>query len=131
MQKMIIYVLLLFMPAVSPVSCQSLHWLTDQLHLAAVYVALQLTWNMTNTNVVLDFALSPANFARDSVRTQTISTAWKTALFISAGRNTHVTCSALPTASAKSKLRHNQSRRRSLESTKHSSTQSTLKWLKD
>jgi hypothetical protein len=40
---------------------------------------------MTNTSVVLDVALSPVNFARDSVRVQTIFTACKTALFISAG----------------------------------------------
>jgi hypothetical protein len=39
------------------------------------------------------------------------------------GRNTYAPCSALPLASAKSRLRHNQSRRRSLESTRHSSTQ--------
>lgn len=87
----------------SPVSCQSLGWLTDQLQLAAVYVALQcrspamntystfnmfctaVTWTMTNISVMLDFALSPANFARDSVRVQTIFTACKAVLFISAG----------------------------------------------
>ncbi|KAG1848095.1 hypothetical protein DFJ58DRAFT_729994 [Suillus subalutaceus] len=73
----------------SPVSCQSLGWLTDQLHLAVVYVALQLTWTMTNTSVVLDFALSTANFARDSVRVRTIFTACKTAPFISAGLEEH------------------------------------------
>lgn len=77
-----------------------------------------VTWIMTNISVMLDFALSPANFARDSVRVQTIFTACKTVLFISAGlsmiihimclcnhmsigRNTHVPSCALPTASAK------------------------------
>ncbi|KAG2738992.1 hypothetical protein P692DRAFT_20882111 [Suillus brevipes Sb2] len=76
---------------------------------------------MTNICVTLDFALSPANFARDSLRIRTIFTAWKTVLFTSAGRSIRVPRNALPKVSAKLRLRHNRSRRRSPEGTRRSS----------
>lgn len=42
-------------------------------------------WTMINIIVMPDFALSLVNFAKDSVRTQTIFMACETVLFISAG----------------------------------------------
>ncbi|OJA14319.1 hypothetical protein AZE42_01557 [Rhizopogon vesiculosus] len=40
----------------------------DLLRLAAILAASRVTWTMINTTVVLDFALSLANFARDYVQ---------------------------------------------------------------